>query len=282
MAHNMMVLLWLLACSGDSQEVAATPIPVPVAEPDPVPTPPPVEEAADPWDLPRDHWLNEPPEGWRDLRDIGGVQVDIRYHTADNFTGAPLPGYGAPGAWLLEEPARALEQINATLAKDGYLLLVYDAYRPLRGTKGMVAWAERTDQVHLLDNGYIARRSNHNRGNTVDLTLVNEDDKTPVDMGTPWDTLSADSHTKNASGQALENRMRLKAAMEKGGFKNYWKEWWHFQFEGIDPKPAHRDVPYGCFEVAEGAWSASDGWNVPGYEMPMTWPRRPQCEGLSP
>lgn len=247
--------------------------PPPVIEPPPnkhelaleLPPPEPVPEPAPP--APEDY-LNPPPDGFVDLRGhVPGIRTEVRYHTANNFTEAPLPGYGAPGAWLLKEPADALAKVQADLAKEGLGLLVYDAYRPRRGTLGMVAWAERTDQVFLLDNGYIARLSGHNRGNTIDLTLADLRTGEPLDMGTPWDTLSEASHTKNAEGEALDNRLKLKTAMEAHGFGYYYKEWWHFSYK-MDPRPTHRDVPYGCFEPDEGAWSGPSGWNEPGFEMP--------------
>lgn len=211
---------------------------------------------------------------------IPTIRTDIRYHTADNFTGAPLPGYGAPGAWLLEAPADGLRAVQQDLASEGLGLLVYDAYRPRRGTLGMVAWAERTEQVHLLDNGYIARVSGHNRGNTIDLTLVDLATGAPLDMGTPWDTLSEKSHTRNAEGDALANRLRLKAAMSAHGWTNYWKEWWHYSFD-LDPRPATRDVPYACFEPEEGRWTGPEGWNAPGYAMPAAITLA-LCDGMDP
>lgn len=222
-------------------------------------------------------WLNTPPEGWTDLRQaLPTAQFDIRYHTADNFTEAVLPGYGAEGAWLRDEPAAALVQVHTALAEHGYGVKVYDAYRPLRGTLGMVAWATRTDQVHLLDNGYIARRSGHNRGNTIDLSIYELATGNEPDMGTAWDTLSEASHTRNATGEALERRLLLKQVMGEHGFDAYWKEWWHFTFEPDDGLP-HRDMPYACFEAAEGAWTAPAGWDTPGYAMPTAWPDHEPC-----
>jgi D-alanyl-D-alanine dipeptidase len=226
---------------------------------------------------PTDGLVNAPPAGFVDLRAaVPGVRLEIRYHTADNFTGAPLPGYGAPGAWLLQAPAAALAAVQADLAKEGLGLLVYDAYRPLRGTLGMVAWAERTGQTHYLDDGYVARRSNHNRGNTVDLTLVDLATGRPLEMGTPWDTLTPAAHTASATGIARTNRDRLVAAMRRHGWVNYWKEWWHFTWSP-DEKPAPRDVPYACFEPAEGRWQAPAGWNRAGYRMPTAWPADAAC-----
>ena len=220
---------------------------------------------------------NPPPTGWVDLETtIPGVKLDIRYHTANNFTDAPLPGYGVPGAWLREQPATALAEVQKTLNEQGLGLLVYDAYRPLRGTLGMVAWAHRTDQVHLLDTGYIARRSGHNKGNTIDLTLFDLTTGIPLDMGTPWDTLSEASHTKNATGEALKNRLLLKQVMGQYGWQNYWKEWWHYSYKTEEKLP-HRDIPYACFEPAEGKWSEPADWKNPTFTMPQTYTVRP-CE----
>jgi zinc D-Ala-D-Ala dipeptidase len=203
------------------------------------------------------------------VKHIPGLVVDLRYHTADNFTGAPLPGYAAPGAWLRAAPADALKLVHQDLGARGLGLKVYDAYRPLRATRAMVAWATRTDQVALLDGGYVSRYSGHNRGNTVDLSIVTLATGAELDFGTPWDTLSEASHTRAAVGVASENRYLLKGAMEARGFKYYFREWWHFTFveEGEKELP-HRDVPYGCAEVPEGQWKAPAGWDVPGYTPP--------------
>ncbi len=183
----------------------------------------------------------DPPAGWVVLTDaVPNLAADVRYAGVDNFTGAQLPGYCPPGTlWLLDGAATALANVQADLATQGRGLLVYDAYRPVRGTEAMVDWAKRTEQVHLLDDGYIARRSNHNRGATVDLTVIDLKTGEPLDMGTPFDTFSDKSHTLNAEGLALENRLMLRAAMSKHGFDNYSKEWWHFTW-----KPAGDQLPY--------------------------------------
>lgn len=183
------------------------------------------------------------PPGFVRLKDaVPGIRTEIRYGTKDNFTGAVLPGYEHPDAWMLKEPAEALARVQAKLAKDGLGLYVYDAYRPLRATLAMVTWAEKTDNVALLDGGYVARRSGHNHGHTVDLTLCDVKTGQPLDMGTPWDTLNEKAHTKNATGKALANRYKLKDAMEAEGFKYYWREWWHFGFPLAGTKAF--DVPY--------------------------------------
>jgi len=217
------------------------------------------------------------PAGFTDLREaLPNACFSVGYHTPDNFTGAPLPGYAAPGAWLLDEPAAALARVEERVRKDGWTLVIYDAYRPLRGTLAMVAWAKRTDQVVLLDTGYIARRSGHNHGHTVDLGLATPGTCALPDMGTPWDTLDERSHLKNATGDALARRLLLAGAMRAEGFASYWKEWWHFQYT-LDGTPG-RDVPYGCAEPDEGAWTAPAGWDRPGWTAPPVAARVP-CPG---
>jgi D-alanyl-D-alanine dipeptidase len=163
------------------------------------------------------------------------IQVELRYATRNNFTGAVLPGYEGNTAYLRREAARALGRVQRELRAEGLGLRIYDSYRPVRATLGMVEWAERTNQVHYLDDGYIARRSQHNLGVAVDLTLVNLATSQPLEMGTPFDTFSEAAHTANATGIARTNRDRLVRAMEREGWTNYAQEWWHFTFKVPDP-----------------------------------------------
>lgn len=183
-----------------------------------------------------------PPSGFVDLAsEHPSIRLDIRYATERNFTGEPLPGYREGAAWLTTEAARALGKVQVDLAADGLGLIVFDAYRPKRATLAMVGWAKRHDRVDLLDDGYIARTSDHARGNTVDLSLVS--DGAVVDMGTAWDTFSEASHFSAARGPARVHRGRLRKAMKRRGFRPYAKEWWHFTYVAGERPPA-RDVPY--------------------------------------
>ncbi len=158
------------------------------------------------------------------------IDVSARYATADNFTGAPLPGYEANRAFLHRDVAAALGRVQARLRTGGLGLRVLDAYRPVRATRAMMEWAEQTGQRALLDSGYIARRSRHNLGVAVDVTLVDGLTGVPLAMGTPHDDFTAAAHTANAVGDALANRTRLKSFMEAEGFVPYDQEWWHFSF----------------------------------------------------
>jgi zinc D-Ala-D-Ala dipeptidase len=172
------------------------------------------------------------------------IRTDIRYATANNFTGAVLPGYERPLALLRPEAARALARVHQALRSRGLGLKVFDAYRPVRATLGMVDWAERTGNQWVLEQGYVARQSGHNVGRTVDLTLVRLRGGGELEMGTAYDTFSEAAHTANATGQVAANRRILVDAMAAEGFQNYDKEWWHFSIPG--PREP-LDAPLRCF-----------------------------------
>jgi zinc D-Ala-D-Ala dipeptidase len=162
------------------------------------------------------------------------IMVDAKYATADNFTGAPLPGYESGRALLRREVAAALARVQRRARSEGVALKILDAYRPARASEAMVEWTQRTGRDALLREGYIASRSRHNLGVAVDVTLVggmgNE-----LDMGTPFDTFSSAAHTANATGRAAGNRQLLLRLMQSEGFVNYEKEWWHFSYTVPDP-----------------------------------------------
>jgi D-alanyl-D-alanine dipeptidase len=167
--------------------------------------------------------------------------VDLRYATANNFTGAPLPGYLANRAYLRREAAAALARVQRDLRPRGLAIEIFDAYRPVRATLAMVEWTERVHRSDLLKDGYIASRSRHNLGLAIDLTLIELGTARELEMGTPFDTFSSAAHTANASGLAAVNRQKLKAAMEAEGFLNYDQEWWHYTFNV--PNPLRFDRP---------------------------------------
>ena len=153
-----------------------------------------------------------------------------------------LPGYCGEHAFLRRRAARALGRVQAKLGEDGLALRVHDAYRPARATRAMVRWAKRTGNEHLL-NGYIARRSNHSRGVAVDVTLVRGE--RALDMGNAYDSFSSRSATTSVSGKPLRNRLRLRSAMEAQGFRNYAREWWHYDYPA-DARAVALDIPLGC------------------------------------
>ncbi len=192
------------------------------------------------------------------------LRVEARYFTDDNFVGRPIEGYRANRCYLTREAAKALALVQKDVAAQGHSLLAFDCYRPQRAVTDFAAWAKGPDQkmkskqypeeekTKLFERGYIASKSGHSRGSTIDLTLVPlkakgpYSDATPdcrkplaknqLDMGTTFDCFSENANTANATGAAKTNREILKAAMEKRGFMNYEKEWWHFTLKN-EPYP---------------------------------------------
>ncbi|MDQ6769351.1 MAG: D-alanyl-D-alanine carboxypeptidase family protein [Gemmatimonadota bacterium] len=170
------------------------------------------------------------------------IVVDLRYATANNFTGAPLPGYQGNHAYLRLEAAPALARVQRALRSQGLGLRVFDAYRPVRATLAMVDWTQRVHRPDFLTDGYIASRSRHNLGLAIDLTLIDLATGRELEMGTPFDTFSPAAHTANASGLAAMNRQTLKTAMEREGFLNYDQEWWHYSFSVPNPQRFDRPI----------------------------------------
>lgn len=196
----------------------------------------------------------EPPEGFVEIRDaVPGIQVELRYLTADNFVGEPIDGYEAERCYITAEAARALARVQHELSHVGLSLKVFDAYRPQRAVDHFVRWAgdlgdtamksryyPEVEKAHLFRDGYIAARSGHSRGSTVDLTIVSMDsgEPEPLDMGTPWDYFGPRSWplSRDVSPQQRVNRMLLQSLMIKHGFRPLAEEWWHFTLED-EPYP---------------------------------------------
>ena len=226
------------------------------------------------------------PNGFVRLREVApGVAQEIRYTTAYNFVGTPIDGYLAPECILTEPAARALADVARRLRADGLGLKVYDCYRPQTAVSHFARWTGVPDESmkrafypdepkgRLFSRGYIATRSGHSRGSTVDLTLValpardavltrfpdpadgplprcdapvgERLDERDLDMGTAYDCLSPSAATDSRAvpAQAQRNRERLRAAMSEGGFRNYSKEWWHFTLRGEPHRGTYFDFP---------------------------------------
>ena len=171
------------------------------------------------------------------------LQLDLRYATERNLTGRRLPGYCQPWAMMLRPAARDLARVQRRLRRRSLGLQVLDAYRPARASRALVRWARRTGRGHLVGT-YIARRSRHNLGSAVDLTLVRRKDGRRLSMGTRYDHLGPRANTLNATGRVLRNRLTLKRAMERHGFINYRREWWHFEHRARGVK--YLDLSLGC------------------------------------
>jgi D-alanyl-D-alanine dipeptidase len=171
------------------------------------------------------------------------IRLDIRYAESRNITGRRLPGYCRPWALLLRPAARDLGHVQRALRRRGLGLKVFDAYRPARASRALVRWARRTGRARLIGT-YIARRSRHNLGSAVDLTLVRLRSGRALRMGTRYDDLSPRSHTLSARGRALRNRLTLVRAMGRHGFRNYRREWWHFEHRVAGRR--YLDLSLGC------------------------------------
>ena len=180
------------------------------------------------------------------------IRLDIRYFGTDNFVGTRLDGYEAPVCLLTRQAAEALKQVQAELASFNLRLVVFDGYRPQRTVDHFVRWANdlgdtrtkgayypRVPKEELFSRGYIAEKSGHSRGSTVDVSIEG------LDMGTPFDFFDEASHARDAnqSLQVRANRALLAQVMMRAGFRGIVEEWWHFTLEN-EPWPDHYfDVP---------------------------------------
>ena len=169
--------------------------------------------------------------------------LEIRYYSTYNFVGARVDDYLAPVAIITEPAAAALKQAGDDLRSQGYAIKIFDAYRPQGAVDHFVRWAEDISDVstkayfypdiekgRIIPEGYIMERSGHSRGSTIDLTIVEMLTGKEVDMGTPFDFFGAASHhgTDLITQEQANNRLILKGAMERAGFRPYDEEWWHY------------------------------------------------------
>ena len=185
------------------------------------------------------------------------IIVDLKYYSSNNFTGKFVEGYNSNKAILTKEAAVALSNAQDDLNKIGYSLILYDAYRPQSAVDFFVKWSSNINDTiykntyypnikksELFKLGYIAYKSGHSRGSTVDVSLVEIESKKEIDMGTIFDYFGVESHTffNNLSKKQKLNRLLLYEAMSNNGFKNYSKEWWHFTLEN-EPFQKYFDFP---------------------------------------
>ncbi|MBO4657591.1 MAG: M15 family metallopeptidase [Bacteroidales bacterium] len=175
--------------------------------------------------------------------EIPEVMLEVRYYTTYNFVGDRINGYNAPVSYITKEAAAALKIASDNALKDGYRIRIYDAYRPQDAVDHFKAWAKDIDDTRMkeyfypdLDKsvlfklGYIASRSGHSRGSTVDLTLFDMSTGHNVDMGGTFDFFGELSHPdyKGVTPEQYANRMYLRKLMMDAGFRPYSEEWWHF------------------------------------------------------
>jgi D-alanyl-D-alanine dipeptidase len=209
------------------------------------------------------------PRGFVYLANVApAIRQDIRYSGSHNFVGRPISGYRAAECVLTEKAARALDKVQRELALKKLSLVVWDCYRPTRAVADFMKWTTmaddtrmkeefypRTNKTKLFSLGYLATRSAHSRGSTVDLGIVPADASSPpafdpaarlepctspkgkrfedgtIDLGTGYDCLDALASTLNPEigRKALANRVLLRDLMTSNGFRPYSREWWHFE-----------------------------------------------------
>lgn len=181
---------------------------------------------------------------------INDVDIDIRYSNDNNFIGKKINGYNQSSAIGTKELALALQEIQNDLKHFGYGVKIFDAYRPQKAVSHFSRWSTNDDVLmkdlfypniekrDLFKKGYIASRSGHSRGSTIDLTIINLKTKEELDMGTSYDFFGIES-SYGYSGLTYEqnsNRLLLYSVMKKYGFKSLKSEWWHFTLEN-EPFP---------------------------------------------
>lgn len=203
-------------------------------------------------------------EGFVNITDVvPDVILEVRYFGTYNFVGARIDGYEQPTALLTREAADSLRAVSEDLKVRGYRLKIYDAYRPQKGVDHFVRWGQDLDDTlmkpyfypneskdSLFIKDYIATRSGHSRGSTLDLTLFDMRTEKEVDMGGTFDWFGKESHpdcggdpvtgtyrpNDTLTAQQFANRMLLRTVMLSHGFKPYDCEWWHFTLKN-EPYP---------------------------------------------
>lgn len=203
------------------------------------------------------------PSGFVHLSNVDPtIHQDIRYAGVGNFLGRPAKGYQGESCILTEKAAKALARVQEDLRPQGLSLVVFDCYRPAAAVADFVSWTRQGGPADprwhpnvrrddLIGQGYIASRSAHSRGSTVDVGLTRLENPATIpspgcgaplaftlDFGTGFDCFDPKSRTasREVGSEARENRRLLVEAMDRAGFRNYSAEWWHFTLRG-EPHP---------------------------------------------
>ena len=171
------------------------------------------------------------------------VEFDLRYYSDNNFIGQPIPGYHGNALIVSLQAAIALKKVQQDLAYSNFALKFFDAYRPQQAVDYFVRWANDPDDIRmkaqyypnvdkdeLIPKGFIAAKSSHSRGSTVDVTIISLENGQELDMGTPFDLFDQKSWPSDTtvSVQQRANRQLLRSVMSKHGFAGLEEEWWHF------------------------------------------------------
>ena len=198
------------------------------------------------------------PEGFVYLKEIDDtIIVNLKYYSSSNFTGRTIDGYFSNEGILTCKAAEALKGAQKEFKKLGYSLVVFDAYRPQSSVDFFIEWSKDLNdtlnkilyypdikKADLFNLGYIAYKSGHSRGSTVDVSLIKISTNEQIDMGTIYDFFGIESSTyySNISDLQKNNRMILYNVMTNNGFKNYSKEWWHYTLEN-EPYEKYYNFP---------------------------------------
>ena len=184
------------------------------------------------------------PKNFVYLEDIvPSIRIELRYFSNNNFIGKPIDGYNSNSLIITEETAKSLKKIQQELLQKELSLKIFDGYRPQKAVDHFVRWVQvlkdtlmkaqyypKVKKNNLLKNGYIAERSGHSRGSTIDLTIISNKTGKALDMGSAYDFFGIQSHPlyQNISKKQKNNRMLLRNTMLNHGFTPYENEWWHF------------------------------------------------------
>ena len=189
---------------------------------------------------------------------IPDIEVRLSYFNRQNFVGDTIDGYRANKLILTHETALALAKVQSYLQSKNLCLVVFDGYRPQTAVNHFVRWAQNLNDTimksvyypdvekrHLFRDGYIASKSSHSSGSTLDLGLINGNTGELVDMGTIFDFFGEASAVDylNLTDSQIKNRNILQEAMQRFGFRNYPKEWWHFTLRNEPIPDTYFDFP---------------------------------------
>jgi len=192
---------------------------------------------------------------------VPGVRWDAKYATWDNFTGKPVDGYEANRIVGTKPLCAALERAREEAASLGFGLLLWDGYRPQRAVDCFLRWAKQPEdgrtklrhypninRAEMFQRGFVAARSGHSRGSTVDLTLYHLATGELASMGGDYDLMDAISHhaAKGITQVEARNRQALRSIMTACGFGSYDCEWWHYTLKGEPYPDAYFDFPIAC------------------------------------
>ncbi|MEF2230312.1 MAG: M15 family metallopeptidase [Pseudodesulfovibrio sp.] len=199
------------------------------------------------------------PEGFVHVTDVvPDAVLEVRYYSDNNFVGERIDGYLAPTAILTRQAADALAAVQADLKPFGLGVKIYDGFRPQRAVDHFVRWGAdlkdtrmkaqyypEVDKRYLFRDGYIAKKSGHSRGSTVDLTIINLADGSELDMGSPFDFFGSPSWPGNLDmpTPARANRALLRTVMDRHGFRGITSEWWHFTLRDEPFPDTYFDFP---------------------------------------